>query len=171
MGRPCDHKGAYEQPAPLQLKVCLQMPQVLESSPSPHHFVSIYNQPLLLHRHLQPNLTAKCVCTAGFGHHCCLPGTLATEPGSAAEDPLTTPSLLCSTSQAPHSCCCGPWWPESETLCPSGNRVATFSCTRHSTSIYPGSQNDLECSHLHVQVFLEIPKPANRKPPTQAYRN
>ena len=83
--------------------------------------------------------------------------------------PLTTRSLLCSTSQAPHSCrCCGPWWPEPETLCPSGNRVATLSCTWHSTSIYPRSQNDLECSHLHVQVFLEIPKPANIKPPTQA---
>lgn len=137
------------------------MPQVLDSSPSPHHFVSIYNQPQLLHRHLLPKLTAKCMCSAGFGHHCCLPRT-----------PLTTHSLLCSASQAPHSCgCYGPWWPEPETLCPSGNRVATLSCTWHPTSMYPGSQNDLECSHLHVQVFLEIPKPGNIKPPTQAYKN
>ena len=100
MGRPCDHKGAYEQPAPLQLKACLQMPQVLDSSPSPHHFVRIYNQPLLLHRHLQPRLTAKCVCSASFGHHCCLPWTLATEPGGAAEDPQTTPP--CSAALAKH---------------------------------------------------------------------
>ena len=56
MGRTYNHKSTYEQPALLQLKVCLQMPQVLDSSPSPHHFVSIYNQPWLLHRHLQPKL-------------------------------------------------------------------------------------------------------------------
>ena len=91
MGRTCNHKNTYEQPAPLPLNVCLQMPQVLDSSPSPHHFVSIYNQPRLLHGHLQPKLTAKYMCSAGFGHHCCLPWTLATDPGGAAEDTTDDP--------------------------------------------------------------------------------
>lgn len=92
-GRPCNHKSTYPEPAPLQLKVCLQMPQDLASSPSPHHYVSIYNQPLLLHKHLQPELTAECARSAGSGRRYCLPRTLATGPGDAAEDTTQDPPL------------------------------------------------------------------------------
>ena len=114
MERPCNHKSTYQEPASPQLKVCLQMPQALASSPSPHHYVSIYNQPLLLHKHLQPELAAECARSAGSGHHRCLPWTLATGPGDVAEDTTQDPPpLVCSTSQAPHSCrCCGSQWPE-----------------------------------------------------------